>query len=121
MTVPVLAPTPLRLAEAAVLLVLLPPAVAEDAPLAVALHDLQRRLGTAIQVLPIDEANYPAVVHSFDGRGLPAFVLLQHGVELWHQQGLPEGEFIAELLLRKLRPAGTVGEPPHAISKGAER
>lgn len=101
-------PTPLLLAETAVLLVLLPPAAADDTPLAVALDDLQRRLGTAIRVLPIDETSHPTVVRSFGGRGLPAFVLLQHGVELWHQQGLPEGEFIAELLLSKLRPAGAV-------------
>ena len=98
-----LIPAPVLLAEAAVLLVLLPPAAAGGAPLA-ALDDLQRRLGTAIRVLPVDETSHPTVVHSFDGWGLPAAVLLQHGVELWHQQGLPEGEFIAELLLSKLSP-----------------
>lgn len=102
-----LVPTPSLLAEAAVLLVLLPNTAAGLAALA-ALDALQQQLGTAIRVLPIDEISYPTVVDSFDGRGLPAFVLLQHGVELWHQQGLPEGERMAELLLSKLTPAEAV-------------
>lgn len=105
---PVLIPTPLRLAEPAVLLVLLPNTAAGTAPLAV-FDDLQRRLGTAIRVLSIDETSHPTVVDSFAGRTLPAFVLLRHGVELWHQQGLPEGELIAELLLSKLYLAGAIG------------
>ncbi|QKG55170.1 hypothetical protein GKZ68_00040 [Hymenobacter sp. BRD128] len=33
---------------------------------------------------------------------LPAFVLVRQGVELWRQQGLPEGEFIVAQLLDKL-------------------
>ena len=93
--------------EAAVLLVLLPPAgVGAARPHTLAeLADLQRQLGAAIQVLPVDEGTHPAVVRSFDGRGVPAFVLTRHGVELWRQQGLPNGDGIADLLLSKLGPA----------------
>ena len=68
------------------------------------LSALQRQLGPAIQVLQIDEATHPAVVRSFDGRTLPAFVLLRHGVELWRQAGLPNSQGIAALLLSKLVP-----------------
>ena len=115
MSIPALPPL-LPPADAAVLLVLLPPVAAgasQPAPAATtaALAALQRQLGAAIQVLPIDQANHPAVVRSFDGRGLPAFLLFQHGVELWHQPGLPDGEFIAELLLSKLRPARETSRP----------
>ena len=46
------------------------------------LKDLQLKLGTAIRVLKVDEASHPAVVHAFDGRGVPAFVLLRGGEEL---------------------------------------
>ena len=67
-----------------------------------ALNHLQQELGTAIQVLRIDEATHPAVVRSFNGRGLPAFVLTRHGLELWRQQGLPTTDGIAALLLGKL-------------------
>ena len=56
-------------------------------------------------MLGVDEASLPAVVHAFDGRGLPAFVLLRDGAELWRQQGLPEGETAATLLLSKLENA----------------
>ena len=56
------------------------------------LQGLQLELGTAIRVLQVDESSHPAVVHAFDGRGVPAFVLLRDGAELWRQQGLPEGE-----------------------------
>lgn len=71
---------------------------------------LQQSLGSAIRVLRIDEASHPAVVHSFDGRGLPAFVLIREGVELWRQQGLPEGQQMAALLLSKLLPTGAAAE-----------
>ena len=108
--------TSLLTTEAAVLLVLLPPAAASTTPqaqqaTALALSSLQRQLGTAIRVLSIDEVNYPAVVRSFNRRGLPAFVLLRHGVELWHQQGLPEGENLAELLLSKLASDAGITQP----------
>ncbi|OGX88867.1 YbbN family protein [Hymenobacter glacialis] len=66
------------------------------------LHGLQLRLGSAIHVLKVDESSHPAVVHAFEGQGVPAFVLLRDGAELWRQQGLPEGELVAALLLSKL-------------------
>ena len=105
---------PLLPVSAAVLLVLLPRVgmdKEEQNPLAraatlVILTTLQQRLGSAIQVLRIDEASHPAVVHSFDGRGLPAFVLMREGAELWRQQGLPLGKQIVALLLSKLVPGG---------------
>jgi len=49
-------------------------------------------------------ASHPAVVRSFDGKGLPAFVLLKHGIKVWWQQGLPEGESIVAELLNKALP-----------------
>jgi hypothetical protein len=91
-------------AEAAVLLVLLAVASAPGERVAVVaeLDALQQQLGLAIRILVVDEASHPAVVRSFDGQGLPAFVLTRHGVELWHQQGLPTGEGMAARLLSKL-------------------
>ena len=74
------------------------------------LEALQQQLGTAIRVLRIDEASHPTVVHSFDGARLPAFMLLRHGVELWRQQGLPEGDAMAQLLLSKLLPTVATAE-----------
>jgi hypothetical protein len=105
---------PLLTAHAAVLLVLLPRVgmdKAEQTPVAradtlVLLSELQQSLGAAIRVLRIDEASHPAVVHSFDGRSLPAFVLIRDGAELWRQQGLPQGKQMAALLLSKLLPSG---------------
>ena len=96
----------------AVLLVLLPVAVSAAervgrASVLAGLSRLQRQLGEAIQVLRVDEDVYPAVVHSFDGKGLPAFVLTWHGTELWRAQGLPDEEGIAALLLSKLPPVDT--------------
>lgn len=69
------------------------------------LKNLQRELGTAIHVLKVDAGTHPAVVHAFDGQGVPAFVLLRDGAELWRQQGLPEGKPMAALLLSKLAAA----------------
>ncbi|GAB3638106.1 hypothetical protein GCM10027422_36960 [Hymenobacter arcticus] len=96
-------------ADAAVLLVLLPP-VGTARPVRVAtlaaLQALQQQLGSGIRVLSVDEASHPAVVRSFQPADLPAFVLVRRGVELWRQQGLPEGEFIVPQLLARL------GVPP---------
>jgi hypothetical protein len=102
---PVSAPLPPP-ADPAVLLVLLPPGsvgAARSTSLA-ALTRLQQQLGSAIRVLKIDEASHPAVVRSFQAPELPAFVLVRQGVELWRQQGLPEGDTIVPQLLSKLHP-----------------
>ena len=109
---PTLVPAPAPAAEAAVLLVLLPAtgtARPVRAATLAALQALQQRLGPAIRVLTVDETTHPTVVRSFDGRGVPAFVLMRQGKELWRQQGLPEGEFIVFQLLSRLAaaPAGS--------------
>jgi len=112
---------PVLPAHAAMLLVLLPTVGAgtrQESPLDrtatnLLLQDLQVQLGTAIRVLKVDEGTHPAVVHAFGGKGVPAFVLLRDGAELWRQQGLPEGKPMAALLLSKLEeatPVATAGE-----------
>jgi thioredoxin-like negative regulator of GroEL len=113
-------PTPVsssqQSAEAAVLLVLLPPvgtAQPVRAATLAALRALQQQLGPIIRVLTVDEDTHPLVVHSFSPPDLPAFVLVQHGVELWRQQGLPEGEHIVAQLLSKLAPPTA---PPESAS-----
>lgn len=101
---------PLPNDEAPVLLVLLPTVPADLAAQAwtvttAMLNLLQTRLAAAIRVIRIDAASHPAVVRSFDGQGLPAFVLLNHGIEVWRQQGLPVGESIVAELLSKALPS----------------
>jgi len=101
-------PAPPLPADAATLLVLLPPvgtAPQVRAATLAALAALQRELGAAIRVLTVDELSHPSVVRSFDATDLPCFVLMQQGVELLRQGGLPEGEAIAPLLRSKLGPA----------------
>lgn len=105
--------TPPRLppAAVAVLLVLLPLAAGVAQPgragTRAMLDKLQHRLGTAIQVLVVDEENDPDVVRSFRVPVLPAFLLVRQGIELWRQPGLPDGELIAEQLLQRVRrPSG---------------
>ncbi|MBG8556281.1 thioredoxin [Hymenobacter guriensis] len=97
---------PLVPAEAAMLLVLLPP-VGTGAPgrpaILAALKKLQRLLGTAIRVLTVDGATHPSVVRSFHATDLPCYVLMQQGVELLRACGLPEGEATVALLLSKLK------------------
>jgi hypothetical protein len=93
--------------DATMLLVLLPPvgtALPVRAATLAALQALQQRLGSVIRVLTVDEGSHPVVVHSFSPGELPAFVLVRRGVELWRQQGLPEGEAIVAQLLSKLAP-----------------
>ena len=107
-------PAPLPLpADAATLLVLLPPvgtAPQVRATTLAALAALQREVGAAIRVLTVDEASHPVVVRSFHTSDLPCFVLMRQGVELWRQVGLPEGRGIGLLLLEKLAPTGAVVE-----------
>lgn len=113
------APVPLLPAQSAVLLVMLPtvgPSPEQETPLArtatnLLLQGLQAELGTAIRVLKVDEASHPAVVRAFDGRGVPAFVLLRDGAELYRQQGLPDSALLASLLLRELASAPAAPEP----------
>jgi len=105
---------PLLPAHAAMLLVLLPTVGLGDKQETLSsrmvtntmLKELQLHFGDAIRVLKVDKATHPGVVHAFDGKGVPAFVLLRDGVELYRQQGLPEGEPMAALLLSKLEEIG---------------
>ncbi|WP_035564603.1 hypothetical protein [Hymenobacter sp. IS2118] len=96
-------------ADAAMLLVLLPavgPSPQGRAATLAALAALQRELGAAIRVLTVDELSHLSVVRSFYATDLPCFVLVQQGVELLRQSGLPEGEGIVPLLLGKLGRSG---------------
>jgi len=89
--------------EAAVLLVLLPSLVGHpDVLPATDMALLQRHLGSAVQVLRIDEGTYPMLVRSFLPLQLPACVLLRQGVELWRQPSLPNIDEIAPVLLTRL-------------------
>ncbi|WBA43017.1 hypothetical protein [Hymenobacter canadensis] len=99
-----LPPVAPELPAAAVLLVLLPalpvsPQAAGPAFSAPDLAALQRRLGTAVQVMQINEGAFPAVVHSFAPEQLPTCVLLHQGVELWRQPGMPTSAGVAALSL----------------------
>ena len=105
--------TPPLPADAAMLLVLLPPvgtAPQVRAATLAALAALQRELGAAIRVLTVDEKSHPVVVRSFHATDLPCFVLMQQGVELLRQGGLPEGEAMVSLMLGKLGPVGLAAE-----------
>ena len=96
-------------ADAAMLLVLLPPvgtAPQVRAATLAALAALQQELGAAIRVLTVDEVSHPSVVRSFQATDLPCFVLMRQGVELWRQGGLPEGDAIVPLLLATLETGG---------------
>ncbi|OGX86745.1 hypothetical protein BEN47_12215 [Hymenobacter lapidarius] len=104
---------PPQSADAAMLLVLLPPVgTAPQVRVATlaALAALQRELGAAIRVLTVDELSHPVVVRSFHATDLPCFVLMQQGVELLREGGLPEGAGMVPRLLSKLGPAGVVAE-----------
>jgi hypothetical protein len=110
---------PLLPAHPAMLLVMLPtvgPGPQQETPRArtatnLLLQGLQVELGTAIRILKVDEASHPAVMRAFDGRGVPAFVLLRDGAELYRQQGLPNSALMASLLLRALASTPAVSRP----------
>ncbi|AHJ97516.1 hypothetical protein [Hymenobacter swuensis] len=85
--------------DATVLLLLLPgrqPTTSSQAA-------LQHQLGAGVLVLQVDEATYPAVVRSFAPAQLPTSVLVQHGVELWRQPGLPSAEEVHAVLREQAR------------------
>jgi hypothetical protein len=44
-------------------------------------------LNPAMPIMHISETTHPEVVQSFDFMSLPAFVLLQRGLELWRYTG----------------------------------
>ncbi|MBO0951811.1 thioredoxin family protein [Fibrella forsythiae] len=49
---------------------------------------LQQRLPGSVRILKVDEALHPEVVKSFHLSQLPAFVLVQQGIERWRQEGV---------------------------------
>lgn len=96
------------LSVAATLLVMVPPAAPRVTPgrlcfTAAEQTRLQHQLGAAVQVLRIDQAEYPAVVRSFAPLQLPACVLVWRGLELWRQEGLPEPDQLAPVVLSRIQ------------------
>ncbi|MEZ0487343.1 thioredoxin family protein [Fibrella aquatica] len=86
----------------AVLLCFLPSATTQDAlrerafMSAMAL-DLQQRLPGSVRILKVDESIHPEVVKSFHLTQLPAFVLVQQGIERWRQEGIRRFDELALL------------------------
>ncbi|MBD2756520.1 thioredoxin family protein [Spirosoma validum] len=93
-------------AQSAVLLIFFMPSDSINLPqraLLTALADsLQAQLGSLVRVLRIDEADHPDVVQSFAITLMPAFVLVQRGIELWRQQGLADERTLVDLIRRLL-------------------
>ncbi|GAB3560842.1 hypothetical protein GCM10027578_00160 [Spirosoma luteolum] len=48
---------------------------------------IQHGVGPRLRVLRVDTALHPEIMTSFDIHVTPAFVLVQHGTELWRQEG----------------------------------
>jgi thioredoxin-like negative regulator of GroEL len=88
-------------AKTTVLLVFLPSvsrreAIGQPVSLMQFVQSLQQQVGESVRVLRIDEPMHPEVVRSFAITHLPAFVLVQQGVELWRYEGaLDETSFSA--------------------------
>ncbi|GAB4020197.1 thioredoxin family protein [Spirosoma koreense] len=55
------------------------------------------KLKGKVQLLKIEEVIHPGVARSFDIHQLPAFVLVNHGNELWRQEGLPTEDFLDQI------------------------
>ena len=62
---------------------------------------LQQQLSRQVQVLRMDELAHQYVFRSFDITQTPSFVLVQRGVELWRQVGMPQ-EDLSALLSERL-------------------
>lgn len=55
-------------------------------------------LNLTVQVMRVSETTHPEVVRSFGFTALPAFVLLQQGLELWRYSGpVDSPDLISEL------------------------
>ncbi len=105
--------TPVSMTDSAtVLLCFLPSATTQDALLERAFmtelaQHLQQRLPGLVRVLKIDEKLHPDVVKSFQLSRLPAFVLVQQGIERWRQEGVGRSEEITSLPVLLQRIANT--------------
>ncbi len=58
---------------------------------------MQRQLGTSVPILMLNETLHADVILSFHVHQLPAFVLVQQGVELWRHEGMLDQDTRANL------------------------
>ncbi|MCY7355954.1 MAG: thioredoxin [Rudanella sp.] len=102
-------------AKTAVLLVFVPSvsgreSISQRLSLIELVETLQQQLGGLVRVLTIDETLHSDVVRSFDVRQLPAFVLVQQGIEIWRHEGMLDEVMLANLshwmleMVRKVTP-----------------
>ena len=78
------------LLPSATLLFFMPPDWGERQQRASAQHlsqAVQHGVGHRVRVLRVDTALHPEIMTSFDIHYTPAFVLVQHGTEVWRQEG----------------------------------
>lgn len=81
-----------------VLLVCTPAAMAQRADVDLLLKKAKSILHPNVQIMRINEITHPEVVCSFGFSALPAFVLLQRGLELWRYTGSVDSpEFFYQL------------------------
>ncbi|AQG78917.1 thioredoxin domain-containing protein [Spirosoma montaniterrae] len=87
-------------AQTAVLLCFLPAKPqppAEGASLSVLTDRLQQQLPPSVRLLKVDEIRHADVVKSFNLSQLPAFVLVQQGVELGRREGTRSWDDVVSL------------------------
>lgn len=70
-------------------------------------ENLRTGLNSTVQLMHINEMIHPEVVRSFGFATLPAFVLLQQGVELWRYCGPVDSPEIFMQLGYQLQPSLT--------------
>jgi len=81
-----------------VLLVFTPPTPAQRVEVDWFLDKARSVLNPTVQIMRISEETHPEVVHSFGFTSLPAFVLLQRGLELWRYSGpVDSPDFFSQL------------------------
>ncbi|MFD2933480.1 thioredoxin family protein [Spirosoma flavum] len=81
-----------------VLLVFSPAAPVQRAEVDCLLEKARLVLNPTVRIMRVSEATHPEVVRSFGFTSLPAFVLLQQGVELWRYSGpIDSDELVCQL------------------------
>ncbi|GAA4448089.1 hypothetical protein GCM10023189_05470 [Nibrella saemangeumensis] len=63
---------------------------------------LKKAMGSYVQITKVDTDAQPEITRTFNVQQLPAFILFDHGLEVWRHEGTIDGQILNQLVQQKV-------------------
>lgn len=63
---------------------------------------IKKSVGQYVQVTKVDTEAQPEIIRTFNVQQLPAYILFNHGLEIWRHEGSIDGQILSQLVQQKV-------------------